>query len=578
MGSKELLLYEIDALILPLIPTDWENKSWRGIFKPDMLTNLKVTPDLLADALLMAGTSFLPVFPALLDSQVADQPPSLTNAINLLRTSDKSVTSTCVTFDADLKQRDPKWLDKYRKAKMGLKHPVTLNVDGSIHTQDWDRLTIDNNEYLGLQLPAELHFYLSKALIGPRILNCFVSLQSVVFPTLDGVTSDEYKRLVTRLLVPVKETTAALIASRIHRGFQFKDIEMRFWFDESSKQTLVHRNMQAITNQQADTWGVRDALLKSQKVASSGPPGTLSFALLSLQTKDFPPSTISKDKIIGLSSKSEVISNALWRLLHLRGYINDQHELTAWGRALATTMKSIGPTVKKYNDIQHIEEAAFLAFELLRFDNLNSRNRHSELIGGPLRGSDDDKANCILIGRTACLLKLRHHNIGYTGPLSKNFLAFHSIIKAVREIDRDLLEAVTASMFLSNQASRDRSDDEYYQDLGRRLVRFLILLSCTLTQNSLQFSKDIDTGLGIAVKTYLDDFLKLEWTAEDREKNKSEYVNRYLPHSVNFREDLDVAFKFFDAVYEGVKTLKDEIGDADKGAWDAAKSYLEKRR
>jgi hypothetical protein len=43
-------------------------------------------------------------------------------------------------------------------------------------------------------------------------------------------------------------------------------------------------------------------------------------------------------------------------------------------------------------------------------------------------------------------------------PLSKNFLSFHSIIKAVREIDRDLLEAATTSMFLSNQASRERSD------------------------------------------------------------------------------------------------------------------------
>jgi hypothetical protein len=199
-----------------------------------------------------------------------------------------------------------------------------------------------------------------------------------------------------------------------------------------------------------------------------GGPGTLSYALLSLQREGFPQSTISKDKITGLNTKTEVISNALWRLLHLRGYVNDQHELTAWGRALATTVQSIGPTVKKYNDIHHMEEAAFLAFELLRFDNLNSRNRHPELIGGPLRGSDEDKANCILIGRTACLLKLRHLNIGYTGPLSKNFLSFHSIIKAVRENDRDLLEAVTASMFLSNQASRERSDGAYYQDLGRR--------------------------------------------------------------------------------------------------------------
>jgi len=465
MGSKELLLYNLETIILPLTPTDWENKSWRGFSKEDMVINLKVTPELLSDALLMAGTSFLPIFPALLDPQVADQPPSLTNAINLLRTSDKSVDRCCITFDNDLRERDPKWLDKYRKAKMGLKHTVVTHQDGSINTALWDQLTNDNHEYLGLQLPGELHFYLSNALIGPRILNCFVSLQSVVFPTLDGVTSDEYKRLVTRTLVPVKETTAALIASRLHRGFQFKDIEMRFWFDESSKQTLVHRNMNV--NQQADTWGVKDALLKSQKAVGTA-PGTLSFALLSLQSKDFPSATISKEKITGLDSKAEVISNALWRLLHLRGYINDQHELTGWGRALATTMKSVGPIAKKYDDIHHIEEAAFLAFELLRFDNLNSRNRHSELIGGPLRGSDEDKANCILIGRTACLLKLRHFNIGYTGPLSKNFLAFHSIIKAVREIDRDLLEAVTASMLMSAQATRDKTDPARYRDLARR--------------------------------------------------------------------------------------------------------------
>jgi len=96
--------------------------------------------------------------------------------------------------------------------------------------------------------------------------------------------------------------------------------------------------------------------------------------------------------------------------------------------------------------------------------------------------------------------------------------------------------------------------------------------------NSLPFAKDIDTGLGIAVKTYLDDFLKLEWSAQEREANKSQYVERYLPHSVNFREDLEVAFKFFDAVYEGVKLLGDEISDADKKAWDNAKAYLEKRR
>lgn len=39
-----------------------------------------------------------------------------------------------------------------------------------------------------------------------------------------------------------------------------------------------------------------------------------------------------------------------------------------------------------------------------------------------------------------------------------------------------------------------------------------------------------------------------------------------------------MAFKFFDAVYEGVMTLGDEIKKEDKAAWVDAKAYLDARR
>jgi hypothetical protein len=475
MGSQELLLYDIhDAVILPPSSSDWEKKAFSGIIKSEIVKKLGVTPDMFADALLMIGTTFLPTFPPLLPNEkISRQPFSVGDAVNLLRASEKSVTSACTSFSDILQARDPHWLDKFRRAKMGVKHCVTITQDGRVKIRDTENLTGDNVEYLGLQLPPELYHYLSKVLIGPRILNIFGSLESLVFPTLDGVVSDEYRRLVTRSLVPLKETTAALISSRIHRGFQFKDLTMKFWFDDSFKHTLTHRTLQPPPNQQADTWGVKDADLSAQETATGTSPGKLSFALLSLQENGFPPKTITQGVASGINSKSEVLSNVLWRLLHLRGYVNDQHELTSWGRALGTTLKAIGPTVKKFDDIHHIEEAAFLAYELIRFDNLNARNRHPELIGGPLRGSDEDKANVILISRTVCLLKLRHHNIGYTGPLSKNMLAFHSIIKAVREADRDLLEAVTVSMFLNAQANRIRDD---FGELGRRYVTAFAIL------------------------------------------------------------------------------------------------------
>lgn len=469
MGSQELLLYDInDAIISPPSPADWEKKAFSGIIKSDLIRKLNVSPDMFQDALLMIGTSFLPTFPPLLDNTIITrQPYIIEDAINLLRTSEKSVANTCAAFHDVLQLRDPNWLDKYRKAKMAVKHSIIASEDGNIHIREYDNLTQDNHEYLGLQLPAEMYHYLSKSLIGPRLMNCFSTSEFFVMPTLDGVISEEYRRLVTRSLVPVKEKTAALISSRIHRGFLYKDITMRYWFDDSLKQVLNHRNVQPHPNTQADTWGVRDEELKAREKVINARPGTLSFALLSLEDKEFAAKSITKEKVTGLGSKEEILSNSLWRLLHLRGYINDQHELTSWGKALATTLNALAPTIKSYDDVHRAEEAAFLAYELIRFNDLNARNRHTELIGGPLRGSDEDKAHCILIGRTACLLKLRHQPIGYTGPLSKNFLSFYSLIKAVKESDRDLLEAVITSIFLSVQGNRDRDD---LGQLGRRYV------------------------------------------------------------------------------------------------------------
>ena len=92
------------------------------------------------------------------------------------------------------------------------------------------------------------------------------------------------------------------------------------------------------------------------------------------------------------------------------------------------------------------------------------------------------------------------------------------------------------------------------------------------------FAADVDIALGIAVKTYLDDFVKLEQSESEREAGKHKYIQKFLPHSVKFVEDLDVAFNFFDAVHDGVKTLGDEIGESDRKAWDDAKAWLSARR
>jgi hypothetical protein len=72
--------------------------------------------------------------------------------------------------------------------------------------------------------------------------------------------------------------------------------------------------------------------------------------------------------------------------------------------------------------------------------------------------------------------------------------------------------------------------------------------------------------------------LKLDTTPEQRSELKVSYAAKFLPNSVNISEDLDVAFDFFDALYEGVKTLGSDIPAGDRKAWDDANAYLALRR
>lgn len=72
--------------------------------------------------------------------------------------------------------------------------------------------------------------------------------------------------------------------------------------------------------------------------------------------------------------------------------------------------------------------------------------------------SDEDKTFNTLVSRVACIAKLQHKPIGYSGPLSRQLLCFRSLISEVRSTLRNLIEVVLATLFLSGDADRDRKD------------------------------------------------------------------------------------------------------------------------
>jgi hypothetical protein len=458
MGSAELLVYPIRDCVIRTI--EWESKTVYAVSKKQLLKTLNVSESLFIDSFLMTGTSFLPPFPPLADqSIIKNQPYTVSDAVNMLRTAEKSVTIVCTSFHDILKTQDPNWLDKYRKARMTVDHFIYISENGEIKVHDYEHLTKDNHEYLGLQLPAELFHYLNTGLIGPRILSWITHGQLQVLPTLDGVASDEYKKLVTTQSVRIKEAALSLLIPRLHRGIGYKNITMRVWYDRDYSYTVWDRHeAKASFGPQVASWSIREAAFTAH--FPQFVHGSILSEVLALKTPAFVSSTLSSQNqpLKSVVSADVIKSICLWRFLHIRGYVNDQHELTNWGSALAVALSALEPTVKQYPDFPHLYESVLVAFELIRFELLNARNKHEELRGLPLNGNEDDQSSLLLISRCATLLKLRHEANGYTGPLSKNLLAFRSLVSEVRSADRDLVEAILASMFMYAQAKRNRND------------------------------------------------------------------------------------------------------------------------
>lgn len=460
MGPQELLIYPIKDSIIRSF--DFENKTVTAISKKGVMRALDVSEPMFVDAMLMTGTSFLDPFPGLLDTSMY-KTYTIQDAVNLLRTVDKGVANACASYNDVLQSKDPNWLDKYRKARLAAHHFIYIDESGEVRVNDYEHLTQDNHEYLGLQLPAELFHYLNTGLIGPRILNCITHGQVLVQPTLDGVATDEYKTLVTSKIVPVKEQTLGLIIPRVHRGIGHKAVNMRVWFDPNFSYTFNHSSLQPPPSQKVGSWDVKESDIRSYFPEDFA--GPVSLEVLALVNEDFVPKTTTKEKFIrGIDSAQMVTSVAIWRFLHLRGYVDDSHKLTTWGNALATTLLSIRDSMEDAGDVPGLDSAVLLAFELIKLGLLTGHSSEGHQ-GYPRRGSEEDKLNLALVSECASLLRLRHGRYGYTGPLNKSLLMFRGLSSTVREADRDLIEAIVASMFMFGQSKRERDD---YLEISQR--------------------------------------------------------------------------------------------------------------
>lgn len=515
VGSLTCLLFGASKIITSL---DWESQSFAWIERPKCLTKLAMSEDQFLDFSLISGLTILA------------PPAELESSPNPIQGARELAARTGNMGFAAYEALNKEFMDLFKKARTAVKHSVVLSGSGEVTLSNNDTAAADMHDVIGQRLPDEIYYYMSRGVVGPRVLNWRTRGEVFEVPPLDGGSSPAYQQLVTQKLAPLRTRTMALINPMLHRYYQKKDVDLVSWFNEGTKQPLNVPDASAPTHA-ADRWRVKSTVLaKAADAKLDVTTEPLLFAIELLANETAARETVTEKKwdvaTQELSEPKELIANTVLRFLEDRGYINNDHTLSAWGKALKAAfdhakrsgyMSSAGH--------KEAEEVIFMAFELHKLDTLTTSQMFpsDKYLGAPMRGSENDKAYTLLLSRIASLGTFRHREIGFTGPLSRHLLGYHQMTSAVRSSLRDLVEVHALSMLGSGAVKRQLSPTDYST------------LGCNLP-----FVEDPDLGLSLVVKSFLDEL--------SNEASKRSDITRWFNHAYDVPGDLEKAWKMWGAV------------------------------
>ncbi|TGZ78523.1 hypothetical protein EX30DRAFT_134753 [Ascodesmis nigricans] len=90
---------------------------------------------------------------------------------------------------------------------------------------------------------------------------------------------------------------------------------------------------------------------------------------------------------------------------------------------------------------------------------LKSDNFFPNCSGHPSHGTDQERKYVTLISRVASLFNIAHKPVGYTGPLSRELLAFTGFSRTLTKELRNYLEMVVANLLTAGDADRENRKD-----------------------------------------------------------------------------------------------------------------------
>ncbi|WVQ79823.1 hypothetical protein IAT38_001923 [Cryptococcus sp. DSM 104549] len=565
-SSTECLLWPVEKVITS---SDWST-SFSFVDKARLLNDFGLSSEQFLDLGILAGCTLSRTL------------PPYSHEFNIKVISDrirlhKSGVGVCNSLRMDPQSKGAQtYAESFWRARLAVKFSLVLTTEGTcvplptVIAPQQQAFTIqdvpgDLEEIFSPRIPDELYFHICKGLISAPVVGWLTSGMVIEKQPLGDCP--EYRRFIKDVITegPTSPrcTTVALLADVLHPDWSKRRVSAHYYYDPPyaphSGASVPFTD--ALTTSLVDRcqgWMVPMFNLEVELRRQNSSTIDLKLCIGAVATEKLAEGTRkdrekSTDKEKGqrvLDKKDEVVANAIWRFMEVRGFINTNHTHSNMGKALHAAF-----SVSRVND--RFQEPLYLVLELLRAGVVHGGKwggRDAEyLSGGPSFGSDDEQRSTLLIMRCVSILPLMFRPQQWAGPLSRELLVFNSFVRSLSKSLRHLFEAVSVHLLLSGHGRRNRDD---YCD---------IMLS-------LPFQTDVNTGFGILAKTYLDAAIYHNdgdsITAENRDTDKVKqakkeglaFVEQSFSSVKSPVQEVERGFRFWDAIMVAIRCLAAQQG------------------
>eukprot|EP01064_Diplonema_japonicum_P014360 TRINITY_DN21972_c0_g1_i1.p1 TRINITY_DN21972_c0_g1~~TRINITY_DN21972_c0_g1_i1.p1 ORF type:complete len:795 (+),score=209.95 TRINITY_DN21972_c0_g1_i1:60-2444(+) len=441
-----------------------------------------------------------------------------------------------------------------------IRHSVVFTLDGQCQPMthlaardgkkqdEQERVPCNLSDLWGHRLPNILYFFLSIGAIQTQVLINVV--QNQMIETIPQMDTDDYRLLLQRIL-PLRTQIAHQLIHQLGERDEKYFIRgpMTCWRWFSTQQTPIPQPHPI----KLDEWDISQAEISDKRV--EGDKVDFYFVV-----KHFSKKAI-KDKggqkpLQTYSTYDEVTCAIHLKALDLLGYFT--HATADIGSEEPSSGLSMFSEALVKTEASEFSEYSVLLIELFRtraltcshFVYMRPDPATEVKSADPWRSGEREKTHfpplklppvymhqdvvnqkcyeccCLLVSRIWSLLPMELNDLPWFSDVSKDLLAFNTIVKALHKTLRNLIEVVAAVLFLE---SRTSINPYLYHELPQ----------------TLPFGQESNTSLGVVVDYIMrshEDFGKSEVTSRSL---RIAHLKEKFPCCNNIEKDLHKGFRFW---------------------------------